>query len=439
MIATPPVKFTRCGARSTDIIYAVMNTPPGNHASVLGLCLRYLLLLRAVAMGGQVATLIAAHLTLAVELPVVAIAAVIVPLAAYTGLSWRRMARGHAVTEHSILLQLLIDIAALAVLLYFTGGSWNPFVSLFLLPITVAAATLRPAYTWLLVSLAACCYTVLMFFHVGTLHWVHGEDHFSLHVWGMWLGFLLSAGIVAYFVARIGATLRAHDRALAEARRIVAVGSLAAGAAHELGTPLATMAVIARELEHEHGEDAALVEGLRVLRGQIDRCKTILSRMNAQAGQAQADAGGRIELDRYLAELIEEWRALRPEAQVHVRLAGLRPAPPVIADRTLSQALMNVFNNAADASPQSVDIEGVWDAAELRVSVRDHGAGVPAAVRGHLGEAFVTTKPSGMGLGLYLARNTLARLGGRFSLSECADHQGSTAEITLPLKPLLAA
>jgi two-component system sensor histidine kinase RegB len=404
------------------------------------LCLRYLLLLRTIAMGGQLAALTAAHLLLGADLPLGPMAAIIVPLALYTAVSWRQVNGGAAVTEQTILVQLLADTAALAILLYFTGGSWNPFVSLFLLPITVAAATLRPAYTWLLVLLAAACYTVLMFFHVNTLHWGHGGSPFSLHVWGMWLGFLLAAGVVAYFVAGIGATLRAHDRALAEARQLIALGTLAAGTAHELGTPLATVAVLAKELEHSHGDDATLIGDLRVLRGEIDRCKEILSRMADQTGQVRADAGHRVELDRYLNDLIEEWRALRPEARANLRLTGHKPAPSIIADRTLSQTLLNIFNNAADASPLNVDIEGVWDEQELRVLVRDRGPGVPEHIRGHLGEAFVTTKKTGMGLGLYLARSTLNRLGGQFTLNDSdGGRKGTTAEVRLPLKPLLAA
>jgi len=402
------------------------------------LCLRYLLLLRAIAMGGQVLALIAVHLLSGTTIPWPPIAVVMGVLTVITLRSWRGMRAGQHITEAVVMRQLCVDIAALAMLLYFTGGSWNPFVSLFLLPITVAAATLRPAYTWLLVAAAAGCYTLLMFYHRQTLHWVHDGDHFALHLWGMWLGFLLSACIVAFFVARIGATLRAHDRELAGARQMMALGTLAAGAAHELGTPLGTMAVVTKELQHDLRDEQALREGLALLRTQVDRCKEILGRMAAQAGELRAEGGARTSVDRYLDAVIGEWRALRPEVQAMVKLDGPRPAPAIIADRTVTQALINVLNNAADASPANVEVAGHWDAEELKLEIRDRGAGVPPGLSGEIGKAFVTTKAEGMGLGLYIARTTLGRLGGNVELHNRSDGRGAVATIDLPLARLSA-
>jgi two-component system sensor histidine kinase RegB len=359
-------------------------------------------------------------------------------LAAITARSWRGVANREPVSETVVLRQLCVDIVALAILLYYTGGSWNPFVSLFLLPITVAAATLRPAYTWWLVACAAGCYTLLMFFHRHTLHWVHGDDHFALHVWGMWAGFLLSAGIVAVFVTRIGAALRLHDRELAGSRQLMALGSLAAGTAHELGTPLATMAVVTRELERDHHDEQALLDSLAILRTQVDRCKQILGRMAQHTGDVRAEAGARVTVDRYLDAVICEWRALRPEVHPTVHLSGEQPAPGIVADRTVTQALLNVLNNAADVSPEKLEVHGNWSSSELTLEVCDHGDGVPDHMAGQLGKAFVSSKPEGMGLGLYLARTTLSRLGGRVDLHSRGDGNGTVAEIVLPLKSLLA-
>ncbi|MFO1436660.1 MAG: histidine kinase dimerization/phospho-acceptor domain-containing protein, partial [Gammaproteobacteria bacterium] len=285
------------------------------------LCLRYLLLLRAFAMGCQVLALIVAHFLVDIPMPWKPILAVMLVMAVLTGHSWRMVSSGQAISEIVVLRQLFLDIAALAILLYYTGGSWNPFVSLFLLPITVAAATLRAAYTWMLVLCAAACYTLLMFFHENTLHWGHGDAHFALHLWGMWLGFLLSAGIVAYFVARIGATLRAHDRELASARQVMALGAMAAGAAHELGTPLATMAVVTREMELESHDTPALSDNLAVLRAQLDRCKQILGRIASHAGQSKAESGAATSIERYLGDVLSEWQSLRSEARVSTSLS----------------------------------------------------------------------------------------------------------------------
>jgi two-component system sensor histidine kinase RegB len=408
--------------------------------------MRYLLILRVVAIGGQVIGLLAAHLLLHTPLPVIPISLTASLLAAFTFVSWRHLHGTPAISEPAFLLQLGVDVIALAILLYFTGGSFNPFVSLFLLPITVAAATLRPLYTWLLVGSAALCYTALMFFHLHTFPWMHENEHLSLHLWGMWFGFLFSAGIVAYFVARIGAALRAQDRALSlareralEAQQLVALGTLAAGTAHELGTPLATMAVLVEELEHDHANEGEVIDGLTLLRQQIDRCKQTLARMSAQAGQAQADAGRRLRLESFLEDLVREWRQLRPEVQLQMQLSGTQPSPEIIADRTLSQAIVNLLNNAADASPQHVEMLGQWDQRELRLRIRDQGEGLAPAIRPHLGTAFATTKPGGMGLGLYLARTTVEHLGGSVKLNPRGEGAGIDTDVVLPLSDLKVA
>ncbi len=260
----------------------------------------------------------------------------------------------------------------------------------------------------------------------------------------MWLGFLLSAAVVAYFVTKMGATLRAHDRELAEARenalqanQMVVLGTLAAGTAHELGTPLATMAVLAREIGEDYTEEPELTERIRVLRGQVSRCKEILSRMAERAGQAQADAGRQLPLDHYLEEILAEWRKLHPETPLQTQCAGSQPVPRILADRTVTQAITNVLNNAADAARHAVEFDARWEPALLQIEVRDDGDGLPKSLREHIGKPFVTTKKAGrgMGLGLYLAQSTLQRLGGSLQLFERAT-KGVTVKIELPLTSL---
>jgi two-component system sensor histidine kinase RegB len=416
-----------------------------------GLCLQYLLMLRVLTIAGQFAALAVSHYLLDITPPLAPIAVIIPAFSAITLVSWRRQRKGKPVTEQNITTHLLIDILGLTVLLFFTGGSANPFVSLLLLPVTVAAALLKPRYTWVIAAEAAICYTLLMFIHLHPLsihvhppHWNHTGMTFTLHIWGMWLGFLLSAAVVAYFVTKMGATLREHDRELAEARanalqanQMVMLGTLAAGTAHELGTPLATMAILAREIEEDYTGEPELTERIRVLRGQVSRCKEILSRMAERAGQAQADAGRQLSLDHYLEEILGEWRKLHPETPLRKQCAGSSPAPRIIADRTVTQAIANVLNNAADAARHAVEFEARWEPAMLRIEVRDDGDGLPKALREHIGKPFVTTKKtgSGMGLGLYLAQSTLQRLGGSLQLLDRAS-KGVIVKIELPLTSL---
>ncbi len=411
-------------------------------SGVYGLCLHYLLGLRMVAIGGLTVVVACTDLALRQPVPWLAIGVIVTLVGAQTGYARRRARTGAEVGEATLVAQLLFDIAAITVLVYFTGGAANPFVSLLLLPVAVAAAALAKRSTWLVAAVAVGCYTALML--VPGAGGAHGHG-FTLHLWGMWLGFVLSAALVAYFVARIGEALRSRERALARARtqameaeRLLALGTLAAGTAHELGTPLATMAVLTHELR-EQTDDEQLRGRLDILRAQIDRCKQTLARMAAHAGQARAEAGRRLPLPGYLHEVLGEWQRLRPEVRLLADLHGTDPAPAVLADRTVTQALLNVLNNAADASDRPIEISARWDREALRIAVRDHGPGLPAEIRAHVGEAFVTSKApgQGMGLGLYLARTTLARLGGSIELRD-APGSGLLADIRLPLGALAA-
>jgi two-component system, sensor histidine kinase RegB len=289
------------------------------------------------------------------------------------------------------------------------------------------------------------CYSLLMFFYVPLPHsHMQHESDFGLHVLGMWLGYMLSAALIAWFAVRMGETRRSRDRLLARMRedelrneRIVALGTLAAGAAHELGTPLSTMAILAKEMEQDAGATPAARENLRVLRGQIDRCKSILSTLSASAGQSRAEGGGRMPLEDYLADIVERWRAARHGVSVRQRFEGPRPSPEIAAERTLSQAIVNILNNAADASPDSVEIAGRWNEREVVLEICDRGEGLaPAAVEA-AGQPFFTTKApgQGLGLGLFLAHAALRRLGGTVRLYN-REGGGVCTRLELPLAGL---
>ena len=427
---------------------------PASASIVTGLCLQYLFLLRAVIISGQLAAVFVSNYILAVPPAGLPVAIVIAALTVVTVLSAHFIKPGVPVSERMMLGQLSVDVFGMGALLLFAGGAANPFASLLLVPVIVAAALLRPALTGCVAAGSVLCYTVLMFTHVHPLyievHPPQGEEighDFTMHIWGMWWGFLFSAGVVAYFVAKMGAALRLHEHDLAaareralEANQLVVLGTLAAGTAHELGTPLGTMAIVAKEMEREHRGEAVLTARIGLLREQINRCKGILAKMAARAGQVQADAGRRVRVDRYLEDLIGEWRALRPGVPLASRFEGPRPAPEIVADRTLDQAILNVLNNAADAAARNVDLEVRWSSDALSIQVADDGAGLPPEIKDHIGEPFVTTKPSGkgMGLGLYLAQSTLHRLGGELTVSDLPGN-GVRARISVALAPLLAS
>lgn len=419
---------------------------PPEHFSLLNL--KRLLLLRSVAIAGWLAAVMLASYALHTRAMLMPAGLVIAVWSLFNVVSWRRLGAAREVSHLEFFRQLLLDVGAITALLYFTGGSTNPLTLLYLLPLTVAAAVLPGGYTWMLAGLTTICYTALLMFYVPVPLLVNGgRAEFGLHVLGMWSGFILSAGLIAYFVVKMGDTLRERERILAEARekalrdeRLIALGTLAAGTAHELGTPLATMAVLTKELELQHGGTPELTGQLRTLREQVDRCKDALSVLSASAGQVRVESGGRLPVDGYLEQIVAQLRRLRPAVTVRCRWGGGREAPFIIAERTLTQAIMNVLNNAADASTNSVEIEALWDDERWQIEVSDRGKGLSEAASERAGKGVFTTKGEGqgLGLGLFLAYSTIGRFGGSIQLFN-RDGGGACTRIVLPLARLAAS
>ncbi len=415
--------------------------------------LRRLVALRGIAVAAQLVTLAIVWSILNLELNWWPMLLTITALAAINLFTWLRLRKDNPVSNPELFAQLSIDVIALTILLYYGGGSTNPFISLYLLPLVIAAATLPPRYTWGMAVLTTLCYTFLMKFYVP-LPALHGqsasmegmhdmgemaqESIFSLHVLGMWLGFVISAVVVAYFVVRMAQAVRSRDEMLARVReeilrneRIVALGTQAAGAAHEMGTPLSTLAVVIGELKNDAtDEHTALRDSLTILDEQVRGCKRILDKILANA----QDSGMTLPraADALMAEVVNEWQLLRPTAQYHYHSTGVQPAPLINVDVTLRAALMNLLNNAADASPQSIDIHTGWDGSNFQLEIRDHGNGLSDEAALKAGSAFFTTKKDGRGLGLFLANATIERMGGTVRLFN-RDEGGATTELTLPI------
>ncbi len=390
----------------------------------------------------------------AVPLPVLPLSLAIGALGLLSLMAWWRLKhteRSHQpITQLELLLQLLGDMLALSVLFYFSGGYSNPFIWMFLLPITVAAVALRSAYAWLIAGLCIASYTLLMFYHVPLSH-LHlhaqlaGQDavQLDIHLLGMWIGFVVSSVIVAIFIARIGQNLRDYDQAIArvreqalESERMLALGTLATSAAHELGTPLATMAVVAKELSHDYADQAVLLQQLTVMQKQIARCKEILSSITRNAGQSRAETGLGLALKDFIEEALQRWRDTRPATELVVIMPTDTPSPQVSMDRTLVQALLNLLDNAADESPARIVFTAQWTDKLLSLQIRDFGQGLSLEAKQKIGTPFFSSKHNeGMGLGVYLTQTTLARYDGELSFSNHAEG-GVLTSVKLPLAKL---
>ncbi|MCX7193290.1 MAG: ATP-binding protein [Proteobacteria bacterium] len=405
--------------------------------------LRRLVNLRSLTVAAQAFTLLAVWKILALELTWLPMLVCIATLATINVFTLLRLKSSKPVSNPELLAQLSIDVIALSILLYYSGGSTNPFVSLYLLPLVIAAATLPARYTWSMAALTTACYSMLMFYYIPLPHNhqdmsmsmdMSADSAFNTHVMGMWLGFVISAVVVAYFVVRMAEAVRSRDEMLVRVReeilrneRIVALGTQAAGAAHELGTPLSTMAVVIGELQHGASE-VELRDSLSLLNEQVRACRRILDKimLNAQdSGSATLQTANEL-----MAEVLDEWQLLRPTAQY--RYSSDQSAPLISTDVTLRAALMNLLNNAADASSKTIEISARQERANFILEIRDYGEGLSEEVALKAGSAFFTTKTEGRGLGLFLANATLERLGGTVRLYN-TDGGGATTELTLPI------
>jgi two-component system sensor histidine kinase RegB len=403
--------------------------------------LRRLFMLRWLMIAAESAAVLGARFLLQIELPMTPLLSIIVLLGLVNVWTWTQIRSGALITDSRFLYQLGIDVAAIAALLYFSGGATNPFAWLFLIPLMVAATVLSARATWLIAGLAVLSYSLLMRYYVPLgahdTHLGHG-DSFSQHVFGMWFGFVMSACLIAWFVAGMARSLRTRDRLLAEARekalrdeQLVALGTLATGTAHELGTPLATMAVLARELERD-GFPEATQRKLRILKDQIGRCKKALSRLSESAGEVRAEGGGPLPVQSFVDKLLESWRQQRPGAPLKVAITAGQHDARIINEKTLVQALINLLNNAADACDNDLVLEARWQNDRLEIDILDCGPGVTPQVNEGLERPRTSDKEFGMGLGLFLAHATVQRMGGDIRLSD-RPGGGTRTHIKLPL------
>ena len=422
--------------------------PPGTDAvesPALLASLRQLVHLRSIAIVGQASAIMVA-LALGVALRTGPMAIAIGVLVALNLFSSARLNRGAPATHREVAAHLAFDLAAFSTLLLFAGGTANPFALVFLLHV-VLIAMLLPWPLALGGTVLVVASFALAFLQAEPLRLVDGRQlPDTTMALGLCASFTLTAAVIAWFIVRIVATLREHERVLREAARralndeaVLRMGTLAAGAAHELGTPLTTMAVVVGEMRR-NADTPARERDAGILAAQIDACRQALANLRAAAGHVRADGGECERVDAFVASTLRRFQAMRPDVPLDVRSEGPTPAPEIYADPSLRQAVLILLNNAADASPDRVDVEAHWNDESMRLTVGDRGGGVAQGMVERLGREFFTTKPPGQGtgLGLVLTASTVGRLGGTVRWSNRRGG-GLVAEIRVPLHGLTPA
>ncbi len=423
----------------------------------------WLVKLRTAAVIGQLLTIVIVAWGFHVPVAVVPLLAIVLLTAATNVVFhvWCLRIGSSTIVEHpgsrieSVLGSiLLLDLLALTLLLGCSGGIDNPFALFYLVNLALSAVLLSPGWAWTMAGLAGIGFLALLKFRLPFP--LDGVDHVDLPFgWGEWesatvnrMGQLTAlatcATVITYFVTRVTrdqrrleSELRVIDQRRARSEKLEALGTLAGGAAHELASPLSTIAVVAKELERRvKGSEAetALGEDLRLMRDEVARCRRILDRMSARAGQMV----GEVVVTLRPRELIEEIvTGLRQQDRVRIVMAPAAEAVTLDVPKTgLAQALRGIVQNGLDAShPEGVvTVTAEIESKRLRIEIRDEGPGMPPDVMARAGEPFFTTKGvgAGMGLGLFLARSVIERLGGAFELRS-EEGRGTVARVLLPL------
>jgi two-component system sensor histidine kinase RegB len=412
--------------------------------------------LRWLAVLGQSVTVIGAYWILGVDLPIGACLAVI-SLSAWLNVILRiRYPASQRLKSRYAFLMLGYDVLQLAGLLYLTGGLENPFAFLLIAPVTVSASTLPPRVTVALGALAVIAATLLTDFH-HALPWFH-HSKLSLpypYVMGVWAAVVLGILFIGFYswrtaeeARRMAEALAAAEIVLAREQKLTALDGLAAAAAHGLGTPLATIAVVTKELIRDAKPADAHYEDLVLLRAQAERCREILSQL-AGRGEQPDFLVSRLSLSHLIEEVVTPHRLVAVPIEVRVGPApGLEAGSPEAQEPVMQRnpgvlyGLGNLVENAIDFAASKVEVEASWSGNEVKVVIADDGTGFPPNVLEQLGEPFVTTRPGhgtgeegpeehvGLGLGFFIAKTLLERSGARIELANRAAPTGG-AMVTL--------
>ncbi|OUM01945.1 ATP-binding protein [Variovorax sp. JS1663] len=422
---------------------------PSTDADATGLKnMQQLIQLRWIAVVGQVATIVVVHFGFGIRLPLEQMFAALGFLTIFNLVSLWRWDRHEDVTDMELFVALLADVGTLTVQLYLSGGVTNPFIFLFLLQVCLGAVLLGPRHTRTLIAVTAGCFVGLTLFHRPLeIPLENGRGLASPYVQGLLICFVLNAALLAVFMARIHRNLRARDARLADLRQraaeeehIVRMGLLASGAAHELGTPLATLSVILGDWTRMQpfAADLELRQEIEEMQAQVARCKTIVTGILLSAGEARGEAPVHTTVRDFLDELVAEWRESRPTpALAYANDFG--DDVPIISDSALKQTLCNVLDNALEASPRWVGLAASRDGDWLVLTVTDAGPGFAPEMLAQLGKPYQSSKgrPGG-GLGLFLVMNVARTLGGSVSARNRPEG-GAAVTLRLPLAALTLA
>jgi two-component system sensor histidine kinase RegB len=434
--------------RAASAPVAVGTEALGNRASEASGRRNVILLmqLRWIAVAGQIVTIVVVYRGFGIDLPLWPMFGVIAGLALLNLATFLWLRRTPAVHDRHLLTFLLLDVVALTAQLYLSGGAANPFIFLYILQVTLAAVLLRTRPTIVVVVLTTACFVGLILYNRPlVLPARSGIDLFHLYIDGLLVCFALDAGLLVAFVTRIGRNLRNRDAHLAALRQhaaeedhIVRMGLLASGAAHELGTPLASLSVILGDWHRmpELMANADLAQDIEEMQKAVARCKAIVSGVLLSAGEARGEAPSVTTVGRFLDDLVADWCRQRSVTTLHY-VNAFESNMAIVSDTALKQVVFNVLDNAYEVSPSWLSLTAERHGEMLRLKVADAGPGFDEDMLERFGRPYQSTKgrPGG-GLGLFLVVNVVRRLGGTVVPGN-RKTGGAVVTIELPLETLM--
>jgi two-component system, sensor histidine kinase RegB len=417
--------------------------------------------LRWFAVAGQTATILLIDYGFGFPVPVTYCLAVIALSALLNIALSLAYPRSHLLSSRHAMLLLSYDIIQLSALLYLTGGLENPFAFLLVVPVAVSASTQPLPVTVVLAGLDVILATIMARYHLP-LPWAHEEPPILPvnYMVGLWSALVSCIVFIAIYAWRIGQEARQMSQALTAAelvlareQRLTALDGLAAAAAHQLGTPLSTIALVAKELEREVPQEGPAHEDVLLLQTQAARCREILSQLSRSGREGEADhIFSQMRLSHILEEVVAPLRA--PGVEISVRLSNgalsSKPANEPIIPRNpgLMHSLGNLVENAVDFATECVTIDATYDQAKVLLRICDDGPGFQANVINHLGEPYVTGRSRGedldgeigMGLGFFIAKTLLERSGASIRVANrTLPETGAMVEIAWPRERLEAS
>lgn len=412
-----------------DSVLELLRPEDAGSNSSSRLALLRVLLLRLLVTLLSIAGAFVFHAISPLDVPLALLSLLVAAILASIAMGFWHLRHAVVISQRELFGQLVLDVIFLVAIVFYTGGASNPLISYLLVLLAVGATLLTQFHVNVFAACSILLYTSFLISELRNEHSVHMGENFQLHLVGMWVTFVVSAVLITLFVTRMAAAIRSRELTLAKARenemrneQLVAIGTLAAGTAHALGTPLSTMAVLLTDLDklsEEELQQTPIKADITLLREQVTRCKDSLNQLTSFYNKSDGRSSPHAVLSGFIDDIRDYIVNIHPRANVNFLVPKSAASVLVSSDLTLRHAVINIIENAIKAAHNIVTVAVVIaDApgALIEILIQDDGPGIPVTVMENMGEPFISTRKDSMGLGIFLANAAMQRAGGNIEM-----------------------